>query len=514
MLGLAQVAVRARKPDTRSKSIPAPVKGWNVRDGLDGMEPEFAPVLDNWFPKTGFLEVRRGHASHATGVGSGAVETLAPYRPGNTVKLIAAGGGAIYDATTAGAAISLGSGFTNDRWQDTNFAGRLFLVNGADAPQVFDNATLAAAGFTGAGLTPADLIGVYAFKNRLFFIEENSASFWYAGLSAVTGGLTEFKLDEVHPEGGKLIAMGSLTHDGGTGPDDFAVYVMESGSVIIYAGTDPGDAANWSLVGIYNIGAPVGRRPVLKVGADLIVITADGYIPLLPFLRTDRSNRALAVSDNISGAVNDVVRDHAGTFGWQSVLYPRGNMALFNAPLIEGVNAVAHQHVINTVTGAWCRFTGQNAASLAVHADELYFGGTGGVVFKADTGLNDNGANIRSDGETAFNFLASRGRRKIVRMARAIIGSDADLTISIGVAVDFQDALPQFQAVIVTSEGAEWDVGTWDTAEWAGGLGIKNDWQTVGVIGTSVALRIRTQTSAQFVRWFSNDLVYALGGVL
>ena len=352
MLGLAQVAVRARKPDTRSDSIPAPVKGWNARDALDGMKPEFAPVLDNWFPKTGFCEVRRGHASHATGVGSGAVETLAPYRPGSTVKLIAAGGGAIYDATAAGAATSLGSGFTNDRWQTTNFAARMFFVNGADAPQVFDNATLAAAGFTGAGLTPADLIGVHVFKNRLFFIEENSASFWYAGLSAVTGVLTEFKLDEVHPEGGKLIAMGSLTNDGGAGIDDLAVYIMESGAVIIYAGTDPGDAANWSLIGIFNIGAPIGRRSVLKVGADLIVITADGYIPLLPFLSTDRANRALAVSDNISGAVNDAVRANASTFGWQPVLYPRGNMAIFNAPLIAGVNAVAHQHVINTVTGA------------------------------------------------------------------------------------------------------------------------------------------------------------------
>ena len=185
-----------------------------------------------------------------------------------------------------------------------------------------------------------------------------------------------------------------------------------------------------------------------------------------------------------------------------------------HAPLIAGANAVAHQHVINTVTGAWCRFTGQNAASWAVHADDLYFGGTGGVVFKADTGFNDNGANIQADGETAFNFLASRGRQKIIRLARSVIGSDANLTVSIGVAVDFQETLPQFQAVLVSSEGAEWDVGTWDVAEWGGGADIKNDWQSVGAIGMSVALRIRTQTSAQFVRWFSNDLVYELGGVL
>ena len=63
----------------RSVSLPAPVKGWNTRDNLSDMKQDYAIILDNWFPLTDRLKLRRGYASHATGIGTGAVESLLDY---------------------------------------------------------------------------------------------------------------------------------------------------------------------------------------------------------------------------------------------------------------------------------------------------------------------------------------------------------------------------------------------------------------------------------------------------
>ena len=54
-------------------------------------------------------------------------------------------------------------------------------------------------------------------------------------------------------------------------------FFMTSGEVIVYNGTNPAD---FTLVGVFNIAAPLSIRGVVKLGGDLIVMTKDGYMPL------------------------------------------------------------------------------------------------------------------------------------------------------------------------------------------------------------------------------------------
>jgi hypothetical protein len=75
----------------------------------------------------------------------------------------------------------------------------------------------------------------------------------------------------------------------GWGPDDFAVFITSRGQVIVYAGTDPASADTWVLKGVYNIGAPIGRRCFSKVGGDLAVITVDGVVSLAQAISMDRA---------------------------------------------------------------------------------------------------------------------------------------------------------------------------------------------------------------------------------
>jgi len=55
------------KRPSRTASVPPPVGGWDTRNALADMPVENAVILDNWFPSTDKVTVRKGHTSHATG---------------------------------------------------------------------------------------------------------------------------------------------------------------------------------------------------------------------------------------------------------------------------------------------------------------------------------------------------------------------------------------------------------------------------------------------------------------
>lgn len=500
----------------RGDSLPAPVKGWNARDPLDGMDPEFAPVLDNWFPQTGYLGSRRGIAAHCSSVGttSGntAVESVMAYRGHTTTKFLAAANGKIQNVTTAGAASSLKTGFSNNRFQHVNFNNVMIMVNGEDTPQQYDGSSVTVATYTGtvASLTATSIIAVHVFKNRLLLVEDNDNGFWYLPTSQVTGTAQRFALGEVDPQGGELVAIGTISIDGGSGFDDLAAFIMSSGSVLIYQGTDPGDANAWALVGIYHIGPPVGRRCLVKYGGDLIVITSDGYIPLSGVLQSARTNQALAISDNISGAVSAAVRNFGGNFGWQPIFYPKGNMLLINVPTVEG--SQARQHVMNTITGAWCRFKGWDGICFEVHNDELYMGGKDAKVYKADTNRSDGGDLIETEGQTAYKYIGGRGMLKRFTMYRPIIATDGSVTVSVGLGVDFQPTIPVMPQSSVGISAAEWDVASWDVDQWTQGLTINKGWQSANNLGYAASMKVKTKTDSQEVRWYSTNVTYEPGG--
>ena len=496
-------------PRAMGDTIPAPVKGWNARDPLANMNPEFATILDNYFPGTGYVELRRGSATHATGIGTGAVETLFSYRSGSASKLLAFGNDEIHDATASAAVgTALATDLTSDRWQCVNFNGKGILVNGQDAPRSYDGSAITVANFSGPD-NVNDLFYVHPFKSRLLFLEKDSASFWYGGIKHITGVLTEFPLGSVHPGGGRALALGTLTIDGGDGIDDLLAIFMDSGDVLIYAGTDPSSATTFGLIGIFHIGRVIGSRPLVKVGPDLIAITADGYLPLGQFLRLGRARRDLAVSDNIVGAANEAVRNFGDHFGWQAILYPKANWLLINVPEIENRHVV--QHVMNTRTGAWCRFTGMRASCWAVHEEKLYFGGPDGEVFLADTLGSDDGGSIFGDLQSAYSYFRGKARLKRFTMYRPTLSVDASLNVAMGLGIDFEAAANINTSASISSVGTVWDTALWGAFAWSGGQIVNKSWQSTGKIGTSAAVRIKTATDAHNIRIYSTDVLYERG---
>ncbi|MEE9345658.1 MAG: hypothetical protein V3U88_08630 [Methylococcales bacterium] len=85
-----------------SVTFSSPVGGWDTRNALSDMPIENAVKLDNWFPTTDRVIMRRGFVEHATGM-IGDVETLIEYVSiTGDGELFAANNGAIYDVTSVG----------------------------------------------------------------------------------------------------------------------------------------------------------------------------------------------------------------------------------------------------------------------------------------------------------------------------------------------------------------------------------------------------------------------------
>ncbi len=501
---------------TSSRSRSAPIGGINTRDPEDDMPELDAIRLINWIPDSGKLVTRPGQSSHGTGVGSGDVETLVVWNGPASSKLVAAGGGELYDASSAGAAsgISSSAGYGSNQWQTTNFNGRIFGVNGEDAPWDYDGTSLTSTSWSGSGLTITDLIGVTAFNERLYFVEKDSANFWYGSTGGVTGTLTKFSLGQIVERGGHLVAIGTWSRDGGFGLDDLIVFVMSSGEMLVYQGTDPGSLGSFWKQGSYMAAEPIGRRCVTKVGGDLAVITKAGVLPVSLIMQgwtSDAINRKTQWGKYARG-IRDAAALYSGNWGWQaSEVFPNGRI-YFNIPVVAA--STYYQFVLNSMTGSWGEMHGVEARCRAVYNSEIYFGGTGGVVWK-HAGTTDDGSAINFNGKGAFTYLGSRERRKQFTAVRPVIRAAGTVNASVGLDVDFSDiSLPaNMESFTGDSTGSLWDADLWDVGVWADEPDTVADWVSAGGEGRNCAVRFEGSASVE-IEWFSTDYMAKIGGFI
>lgn len=502
----------------RGKSIPAPTNGLDAISPLAAMDERSAVTLKNIFPQPGYVEIRKGHKRHNL-CGAAAVESLMPYHglTSSADRLFAASTTAISNVTvftsasaSATASVSL-SGLTNARWQHINFSTSggnfLWICNGADTPRMFDGTNWATASVS--GITATDIINVAAFKEQIWLTRKSQISPAYLALDSVQGTATVFDLTGVFTKGGYLQAIGSWSLDAGIGPDDYVAFITSRGEVAIYTGTDP--SANFVLKGVYEMGAPIGRRCLTKVGADLAVISIDGVLPLSRALITDRAAAELqAITKSIQPLINTAARSYNGNFGWELVPYPRGTRAILNVPITENVEQT--QYVMNTVTGAWANFTDESANCWAVFQDNLYYGTNAGQVKQADCqGFDDDGS-IDFDLETAFNYCDAQGRLKQFTQCRAMLTSDGQIRPGLGLNTDFSTGATVGPTTFEQSSADLWDVALWDAGTWPATTRILTDWTTVEGIGYSASIRITGSILAASTAEQSNSLTLAVNG--
>ena len=458
-----------QNPQRRQVSIgvqvPPPTGGWNARDALAAMSPQDAVILDNWVPRAGYVELRRGFIPQVTGFAS-PVETLLPFRGGATGsdKLYAASGGGLYDVSTLGGALGAAviSGFNSNRWNYVGFsnaaANWTIACNpsGLDAPIGCNagawGALPALSGSSGSiVLNPANLFNVFQHKGRLYFLEQASLRVWNPAAGAVGGACTLLDLSSVFTKGGRIVAGGNWSYQYGLTADDFAVFLTDQGQIAIYQGIDPTNASAWSLLGVFDFSPPVGFRPLIQFGGDLAVITADGVIPLSQGLKLERSqSEEVALTNKITNAFSAAVKAYGANYGWQALLYAgtststltnmaAGSLAIFNVPI--STLGTSMQFVQNLVTGAWCRFLNLNAFCWELCNGNVYFGSTVGV-YQWDRGANDNGIAITANVLGAYSAFGQPGRTKIFKMVRPLLNTSSLVQPALDICTDYKNVTP------------------------------------------------------------------------
>ena len=448
----------------------APVGGWRTDVTLVEMPPTAAATLVNFFPETGFVRARNGSQPWLTGI-DGSVQTLMPYS-GLAQKLFAAAGTKILDATLAGVAGASVFTITNSYLSFANFtnaAGHwLMNVNGSDTPFTYNGTTWATTAITGPA-DPTKLFVVANYRSRLYFLEKGTTDVWFLPTDAIAGAAQAFHLGDVLRFGGLPIGITTWTMQVQTGVQQVLCIMTSEGELVIYQGSDPTTATNFSLMGTFKLGYPLGLdRSMYPVGGDLAIMTVDGIVPASQAITmdpaaTDQSSMTKAIAPTWLSTVQSVGRN---TIGWQFITYPGRRMAIVNVPdPAVGV----YQFVMNAESLAWTLFSGMPATSWAVSQGNLFFGTAGAGVWQGDVGSSDNTAPIDCLSVGAWNRAGDGLAPKSTTLIGVDCIIDSNVSLYAGASFDYATTIPSaLGSSNISAAAADWDIGLWDSAEWSG----------------------------------------------
>jgi len=517
--------LRPKRQTSGTVTVTAPIGGWNAVNQLAAMSPNEAVIIDNWFCLPTELQSRKGYTLWSSGI-AGNVESFITYDgQDGTIHNFAvaddAGDCSVWDVTTQGVApTEVVTGLSNARWhfgQVSTTGGTFTLaVNAEDYMLLYDGTawqqvTGTSTPYAITGVDTSLLADVLVHHRRAWFVQKNSMKCWYLATDSIAGTATSFDFAPLFINGGSIAKIETWTLDAGNGMDDYFVVITTAGEIAVYSGTNPADAATWSLNGVYYGGSPVGRNCTIKFGGDVLLLNKDGLVPLSQWLMSSRVNVKTSITNKIQQRITDATTYYADNYGWQVILNPPNNMLFINVPVST---TEFEQYVMNTISGAWSRFTGVNATCWTFINDQLFFGQNGNV-FKFWDGSDDNGKAIDTDLLPAFSAFGSQSQVKRWTMAKVSMGYDYAFAFSGQISLNFDLATrpPQPYNNLSTSAGI-WDVGKWDNAVWGGAIQPFSRWQMAAGMGYYGSFRIRTSSLSSDIRYYATDYVFEGGGVL
>lgn len=488
----------------RQVEIPVPIGGLNTRESRSSMPILDAIQFQNVLSEPDGITSRRGFTSFGTGI-TGTVNHLSEYKNATTQQLVVGAGTVLYSlGTGGGTATSVKTGFTNTDFETAQLSGSMVLVNGADTPQIYNGSTSTDAVYSGDlnADGPSNVNAINVHKSRMYVWDTDTGNFYYGATNAIQGAFTKFSLSEVSKTGGNLLIMKSISRDGGSGPDDFACFILDTGEVIVYQGNDPGTAANWALVGRYFIPSPINKRSAIEFAGDIIVLTRQDIVALSDTINaSSESGSVLLKPSKLGGAIREAFNTYGTNTDWQLSLYNNKGWLIVNVPVVDASNFF--QYVTVFQTQAPSLFVGWDATVFASFNNGLYFGGDG-VVYQGDTGFDDNGSNIDCIAQQAYT-TANIPNIKNVKNLTITYLFDGTSTLGAEIGYDYVDKSVNNTA---TSEpiGPDWDTATWDEAEWSGASAARNVKFSVAGSGRVFSTVIQFSIQGAQFKWLGTNL--------
>jgi hypothetical protein len=529
--------------------LPAPYLGINTLDPLQAMNPAYGLSIQNFVATNQGLSVRQGYRKWATGL-PGSVSSLLPFhtRVSALSKLFAVSGGSIYDVTNGGpvgAAVVSGLSTINTYWQSVvqtftqATSSILVAVNGVDAPRMFDGVSwitctqtatpsgvgqFAATDFNKNAVSISNFVDVLLHQQRLWFVANNTTVGYYCDIGAVGGPLYPIDFGPYFTTGGRLQKLATWTMDSGgsTGIQALLVAISDKGDVVAFQGTNPSDAASWSMMGTYKIGSPIGRRCTTQYEGDLLILTQDGLNPMSKYLQSGRVVNTSSLTYKISPTISNLVASLSNTPGFEAAVYPGANVMMLNVP--QSLQANNFQFCYNTITQGWTQFTGWPAQCFGLFNDAFYFGGDGFVALAFigyQDGADINGAggnNIVATAMSAFTDMQAAFGSGVVKHAKQVkpyfVTGSTNPNIYVGVNTDFNLTPIVGSATVSPATGAVWDTARWDdqNTTWVGNLTTVNRWTGVSSFpGTYIAVTVSVSATTDTL-WSATDILVAPGG--
>ncbi len=273
----------------------------------------------------------------------------------------------------------------------------------------------------------------------------------------------------------------------------------------MYQGNNPSSASFWQLVGVFYLAKPLGRRPVIQFGGDAIVLTQTGAFPLSKALLSSTINYQSALSDKILNSFTEAARNYGSIFGWEAMVYPAQSALLVNVPHTE--DGTHEQFVMNTLTQAWCRFTGWDAETFGLLNGQLYFT-KGTATYKAWDGTSDSGSNIVLYAKQAFQQFGDP-RNKHVTLSMPMLVANGSLAYSGDIDVDFHDDSTMQTAAVSSTTVSQWDTAKWDVGQWNAANEMIRQWASPAEWqGRWLSNKLQIVSNNLAVQWSGNTLVY------
>lgn len=509
-----------RQPVSIRKQYTPPFRGLNTRDPEAVMSPGYATGLINWWPSGAQIGMRYGSLDYATNLPA-PVKALASWEsPGGTRKLFAFTDSGIYDVTSEGPVGAAAHARTSGAASYVAFRNSantfLMAVNGVDQLTYYNGTVwtnVPTFALSAGSINTQDLVAMEVHQRRLWFVAKESTDAYYLGVDLIGGTATLFPLGAQFSKGGKLLAISTWSVDGGAGPEDYCAFISSLGQVAVYTGLDPNDTTSWKLKGVFNLPEPIGRRCVAKVGKDCLIITRAGVFALATVLTGQAELEQLAITDAIRTSVVAASDTHFEKVGWQLYAYPSASMLLLNVPTTE--YSRGYQFAMNTVSKAWTIFAGWDALCWEQHGANLFFG-TSNKVVRAWVGRNDNGLDIKALARGHFDALQAPTVEKQWRLVRPTVKFRGQVTLSLGLDVDYNVDLAYGTAPRDTNFAYQWDDPTsdWGVAKWAGLQTNLSDWlEYPAWPGSVVAVRLRAVSKTGTVSWSATDFIFEPGAI-
>ncbi|MEZ2132689.1 MULTISPECIES: hypothetical protein [unclassified Sinorhizobium] len=369
------------------------------------------------------------------------------------------------------------------------------------------------------GLTTSDMIYVWSYKGRLYFIRKNSLEVYYLPPDAVGGTATLLSLTGNFPLGGFLMfgSTWSLDNSGDGGLSEQIVFVTNEGEVCAFQGVDPASASTWQKVGLYRIGKPLGSKAFMRAGGDLVIATTIGFVPLSQALQKDVAALSPgAVSYPIETSWNDLVSARISQ-PWSVKIWPENQMVSISVPTTSGQEPI--MLITNARTGAWSMYTGWDGNCLETFQGRLFFGSQNGKVIEANVGGNDQGSNYTATYVPLFDDLGTPASLKSPKTIRIFSRGPRDVQAQGNVQVDYvyTPTTPP-QAPIIQST-SEWGSAIWGQSTWGGATNLQNNvqWCSTGGLGYALAPEIQiTSGSIQplDVEIIRTEILYLTGQII